>query len=236
MIETRGLIGSIEAADAMLKAANVSLMGQTKVGGGLTTVMVRGDVGAVKAAVDAGAAAAVRVGELIAVHVIPRPADEVEGILPSNDPPSSPETEPPAEPEPAPEPELEPTPEPDAAPEPEPEPDCTPKPNLEPESTAALPPETGAEPEDDSEDEAEDAFEEEQEEEPEEKSATDSAPRPAGRVPTRWDAAHLQRLKVTRLRALARDTKEIDMSRNEIRFAKKEELIARILKARGQEE
>lgn len=83
MIETRGLIGAIEAADAMVKAAQVSLMGKEKIGSGLVTVMVRGDVGAVKAAVDAGAAAAKRVGELYGVHVIPSPHDDVEFILPS---------------------------------------------------------------------------------------------------------------------------------------------------------
>ena len=82
MIETRGLVASIEAADAMVKAANVTLIGKEHVGGGLVTVMVRGDVGAVKASVDAGAAAAERVGELVSIHVIPRPHDEVEGILP----------------------------------------------------------------------------------------------------------------------------------------------------------
>ncbi|MDR1490426.1 MAG: BMC domain-containing protein [Desulfovibrio sp.] len=82
MIETKGLVGAIEAADAMVKAANVTLMGKVLVGGGLVTVMVRGDVGAVKAATDAGAAAASRVGELLSVHVIPRPHGEVEMILP----------------------------------------------------------------------------------------------------------------------------------------------------------
>ena len=75
MIETRGLVGAIEAADAMVKAANVTLVGKEHIGGGLVTVMVRGDVGAVKSATDAGAAAAERVGELISVHVIPRPHD-----------------------------------------------------------------------------------------------------------------------------------------------------------------
>lgn len=85
MIETRGLIGSIEAADAMVKAADVTLIGKVHVGGGLVTVMVRGEVGAVKAAVDAGAAAAQRVGNLISQHVIPRPHTEVEGILPHID-------------------------------------------------------------------------------------------------------------------------------------------------------
>ncbi|SCZ04407.1 BMC domain-containing protein [Alkaliphilus peptidifermentans] len=82
MIETKGLVGAIEAADAMVKAANVTLLGKEIVGGGLVTVMVRGDVGAVKAATDAGAAAADRVGELLSVHVIPRPHNEVEIILP----------------------------------------------------------------------------------------------------------------------------------------------------------
>jgi ethanolamine utilization protein EutM len=82
MIETRGLVASIEAADAMVKAANVTLIGKVHVGGGLVSVMVRGDTGAVKAAVDAGGAAAGRVGELVSVHVIPRPHNEVEYILP----------------------------------------------------------------------------------------------------------------------------------------------------------
>ncbi len=82
MIETKGLVGSIEAADAMVKAAKVTLIGKEAIGGGYVTVMVRGDVGAVKAATDAGAAAAQRVGELVSVHVIPRPHSDVEMILP----------------------------------------------------------------------------------------------------------------------------------------------------------
>ena len=82
MVETRGLVGAIEAADAMVKAANVTLVGKEQVGAGLVTVLVRGDVGAVKAATDAGAAAAENVGELNSVHVIPRPHAEVEVILP----------------------------------------------------------------------------------------------------------------------------------------------------------
>ena len=84
MVETKGLIGAIEASDAMVKAANVRLIGKILVGGGLVTVMVRGDVGAVKAATDAGAAAAERVGELKSVHVIPRPHTDVEKILPND--------------------------------------------------------------------------------------------------------------------------------------------------------
>ena len=82
MIETKGLVAAVEAADAMVKAANVSLIGKVLVGGGLVTIMVRGDVGAVKAATDAGAAAAERIGELVSVHVIPRPHGDVEFILP----------------------------------------------------------------------------------------------------------------------------------------------------------
>ena len=136
MIETKGLVGSIEAADAMVKAANVTLIGKVHVGGAYVTVMVRGDVGAVKAATDAGAAAAQRVGELISVHVIPRPHHEVEYILPSlplmdeddddNDPDypqnggeSEPEEESPAEIEET-EESAQPTEEPEAAPEEEP--------------------------------------------------------------------------------------------------------------------
>ena len=82
MVETRGLVASIEAADAMCKAANVTLIGTEKIGSGLVTVMVRGDVGAVKAAVESGTAAASKLGELIASHVIPRPHNDVEKILP----------------------------------------------------------------------------------------------------------------------------------------------------------
>lgn len=82
MVETKGFVGAIEAADAMVKAANVYLIGKETIGGGFVTVMVRGDVGAVKAATDAGAAAAQRVGELVSVHVIPRPHNDVDMILP----------------------------------------------------------------------------------------------------------------------------------------------------------
>ena len=83
MVETRGLVAAVEAADAMLKAANVTLVGTEKIGSGLVSVMVRGDVGAVKAAVEAGGAAGSRLGEIIATHVIPRPHTDVEKILPS---------------------------------------------------------------------------------------------------------------------------------------------------------
>jgi len=91
MIETRGLVGAIEAADAMVKAANVVLVGKEYIGSAYVIVFVRGDVGAVKAATDAGAAAARRVGELVSVHVIPRPDQEVETILPQPAPAPGPE-------------------------------------------------------------------------------------------------------------------------------------------------
>jgi ethanolamine utilization protein EutM len=81
LIETKGLVGAIEAADAMVKAANVQIVGHREIGGGLVTVMVRGDVGAVKAATDAGGVAAGKTGEVVSIHVIPRPHDETEGIL-----------------------------------------------------------------------------------------------------------------------------------------------------------
>ena len=84
MIETKGLVGAIEAADAMTKSANVTLIGYEKIGSGLVTVMVSGDVGAVKASVDAGAAAAEKVGEIVSQHVIPRPHTDVERILPKD--------------------------------------------------------------------------------------------------------------------------------------------------------
>jgi ethanolamine utilization protein EutM len=85
LIETKGLVGAVEAADAMCKAARVTLLSKEMSGGGLVTVMVRGEVGAVKAAVEAGAVGARRVGEVVSTHVIPRPADDLEGYLPSGD-------------------------------------------------------------------------------------------------------------------------------------------------------
>lgn len=85
MIETRGIVAAVEAADAMIKAANVTLVGREQVGGGLVAVFVRGEVGAVKAATDAGAVAANKIGDVVAVHVIPRPSTEVENILPQPD-------------------------------------------------------------------------------------------------------------------------------------------------------
>ena len=187
MIETRGLVASIEAADAMVKAASVTLISKTHVGGGLVTVMVEGDVGAVKAATDAGAAAAERVGELISVHVIPRPAADVAHILDRR-------------PEPKPEPEPEPP-----APEPEPEPEV---PESEPEEAAHT--------------------EEMKEEQPEEAHAE------------KMDLSELTpealgKMTVAKLRIVARELGTTGMSRRDIRFAKKEDLIERITKALGQE-
>ena len=90
MVETRGFVAAVEAADAMMKAANVSLLGSQRVGSGLVTILVRGDVGAVKAATDAGAVAAGAVGEVVSIHVIPRPHNDVEKILPSPAPAPAP--------------------------------------------------------------------------------------------------------------------------------------------------
>ena len=120
MIETKGLIGAIESADTMLKAAEVALLEKTHIGGGLVTVCVVGDVGAVKAAVDAGAAAAQRVGELISVHVIPRPHSSLDGLIVNVHPLTQdlePEDPDPEDPDPDPEDDTEPpAPGPDAEP------------------------------------------------------------------------------------------------------------------------
>ncbi len=167
MIETRGLVAAIEAADAMVKAANVTLSCKEHVGGGLVTVMVRGDVGAVKAATDAGAAAAERVGELLSVHVIPRPHAELEDLL------------------------AGPTPSPDAPPAPDPEPQRAPVASTE--------------------------IEQEEEVVMDLDSLTD---------------ADLEGLAVVRLRAVARQMNLGSMTRKEIRFAKKEELLSAIRAAR----
>ena len=185
MIETRGLVASIEAADAMVKAANVNLTCKEHVGGGLVTVMVRGDVGAVKAAVDAGAAAAERVGDLVSVHVIPRPAGDLEPILGGSGP---------EEAEPSPRPPV-PAPAPAPAPAPEPEPG--------PATSEEAP--------------AEEA------EEPEEETGT-------------ADPDHLYTedemagMTVAQLRTAARTIRIDNMTKKEIRFAKKDELVEAIRK------
>ena len=194
MIETRGLVASIEAADAMVKAANVTLTCKEHVGGGLVTVMVRGDVGAVKGAVDAGAAAAERVGELVSVHVIPRPHEELEGMLttpgpvtPTPKPPEKPEDPPPP---PAEEPPVS-QPEPQPAPEPEPEPA----------------PEAPAE---------------------------DRDGEGGGIQLADLTDEVLEAMPVVKLRSAARSVGLNTMTRKEIRFAKKEELVAAIRAFRDQ--
>lgn len=202
MIETRGLIGSIEAADAMLKAANVTLMNKTQVGGGLVTVMVCGDVGAVKAAVDAGAAAAERVGELLSVHVIPRPAADVESMLDPRKP----------------EPTAAKLPLSQQAPAEEEQ-------SVDTAVSEKLPT--------DAQELAEMESEElEESEEPEEGAGEEETFHLDLSSLTSDD---LRKMTVSKLRAVARKL-ETGMSRKEIRFAKKEELIARIEAVREQEE
>lgn len=199
MIETRGLIGSIEAADAMLKAANVTLMNKTQVGGGLVTVMVCGDVGAVKAAVDAGAAAAERVGELLSVHVIPRPAADVESMLDPRKP----------------EPTAAKLPLSQQAPAEEEQ-------SVDTAASEKLPT--------DAQELAE--MESEESEESEEGAGEEETFHLDLSSLTSDD---LRKMTVSKLRAVARKL-ETGMSRKEIRFAKKEELIARIEAVREQEE
>lgn len=185
MIETRGLVASIEAADAMVKAANVTLTCKEHVGGGLVTVMVRGDVGAVKAAVDAGAAAAERVGELVSVHVIPRPAGDLEPILGGSGP---------EEAEPSPRPPV-PAPAPAPVPEPEPEP--------EPVASEEAPVEETAEPE-------------------EETGTADPD--------HLYTEEEMAGMTVAQLRTAARTIRIDNMTKKEIRFAKKDELVEAIRK------
>ena len=199
MIETRGLVASIEAADAMLKAANVSLQGKEHVGGGLVTVMVRGDVGAVKAAVDAGAAAAERVGELISVHVIPRPHTSLEEILPartSDIPPSPPEP-------PAPKPVL---PEPTEAPE--------------PEVQDASAPEAGGD------SEKTDNSDTVKKETP--KTEAEGIPSSKTAGSGMKEENDLETMKVVELRSLARELGLTSMTRKEINFAQKDLLLEAI--------
>lgn len=185
MIETRGLVASIEAADAMVKAANVTLTCKEHVGGGLVTVMVRGDVGAVKAAVDAGAAAAERVGELVSVHVIPRPAGDLEPILGGSGP---------EEAEPSPRPPV-PAPAPAPVPEPEPEP--------EPVASEEAPVEETVEPE-------------------EETGTADPD--------HLYTEEEMAGMTVAQLRTAARTIRIDNMTKKEIRFAKKDELVEAIRK------
>lgn len=204
MIETKGLVAAIEAADAMVKAANVSLQCKEHVGGGLVTVMVRGDVGAVKAATDAGAAAAERVGELISVHVIPRPHTELEDILGELPPPDG-------GPGPEPEPAAEETPaEPAVTPEPQ-EPETPEAPARQEEPAPVEEAEPAEEPQPDTAEGPAAPGKEDQAAPGEE--LTDKA---------------LEAMPVVQLRVLARSLNVESMTRREIRDAKKEPLLAAI--------
>ena len=192
MIETKGLVGAIEAADTMVKAADVTLAGKEHIGGGLVTVMVRGDVAAVKSAVDAGAAAAERVGELISVHVIPRPAGDVEAILPH--PGGTRESPNPPEPE---------------------NPGNGPKGPAGPQSPGSEKPvKRGPGPAQDG------------------KISPQGATEKRGK---RTTGEELKKMTVSRLRAEARALGTTGMTPREIRYAKKEELIARMERALGME-
>lgn len=223
MIETKGLVGSIEAADAMVKAANVTLIGKVHVGGAYVTVMVRGDVGAVKAATDAGAAAAQRVGELISVHVIPRPHHEVEYILPSlplldddddDNGPDSPLKGGESEPEEETPSEIEKTADVDEA--------------TDVEESAEVEKSTEAAPVEESE-----PVEEELASAEEEPVETTEAAETAGTTVSEVDIAReLEGLAVKELRKLARKTEGIAIVGREISAANKKLLISEITKAR----
>ena len=205
MIEVYGYLTAVEALDSALKAANVTRLDVVKVRGGLVTVLVEGDVGAVKAAMDASAAAAERIGTVVSVHVIPRPASDVERML--KGPGGGPKTEPPkAEPEP-----KEPEPEERKAEEPKAEP---PEADLEPETPEPEPEPEAPEPE---------------------KPAQAVMPEPAGpeRKPEAGKAAavtpeEMKAMSVDGLRRLARELEIPSMTRAEIRYAKKQELIQKI--------
>lgn len=241
MIETRGLVAAIEAADAMIKAANVTLTCKEQIGGGLVTVMVRGDVGAVKAATDAGAAAAERVGELIAVHVIPRPHEELEPILepapdqrPGGGKPQEPKT--PEAPEDAGGAE---TPieeglaeEKSEAEEPKAEMSIEEAPAEERSEAEEPKPATTEEDSESKKSEAEN-FEAEAvtetpiEEAPAEETSAAEASPAAARVT--YTLEELSGMSVARLRDVARRIGVNTMTRKEIRFAKKQELLERIV-------
>lgn len=205
MIEVYGYLTAVEALDSALKAANVTRLDVVKVRGGLVTVLVEGDVGAVKAAMDASAAAAERIGTVVSVHVIPRPASDVERML--KGPGGGPKTEPPkAEPEP-----KEPEPEERKDEEPEAEP---PEVDLEPETPEPEPEPEAPEPE---------------------KPAQAAMPEPAEpeRKPEAGKAAavtpeEMKAMSVDGLRRLARELEIPSMTRAEIRYAKKQELIQKI--------
>ena len=187
MIELYGYLAAVEALDSALKAANVSSLGATKVGGGLVTVMVEGDVGAVKASMDAAASAAERVGEVISVHVIPRPHESVGEML---KPPTPPAPEKSPEPDPEPKPELKLEPEAEAVPE------ASETPIAEVSDNAVI----------------------------EEPVKAES-----------YTEEMLEKMSVSKLRTIARELQVNNMTREQIRFGKKTELIQNILEFTGRE-
>ena len=228
MIETRGLVAAIEAADAMVKAANVTLTCKEHVGGGLVTVMVRGDVGAVKAATDAGAAAAERVGELISVHVIPRPHEELEFLMKGPEPTKA----------------EEPVKEPEA------EVSVEASEEVETEVSVEAPEEAEAEEvseeisEEISEEQAEEEVQESEEAEPEEEAPQadpiaaalmEKKPKPATKAEdikaasAGYTQETLYKLSVSKLRDVARKLQVDNMTKKDIQFAKKQELVKKIL-------
>lgn len=187
MIELYGYLAAVEALDSALKAANVSSLGATKVGGGLVTVMVEGDVGAVKASMDAAASAAERVGEVISVHVIPRPHESVGEMLKPSTPPAPEKS---SESEPKPEPELKLEPEAETVPE------VSETPIAEVSDNAVI----------------------------EEPVKAES-----------YTEEMLEKMSVSKLRTIARELKVDNMTREQIRFGKKTELIQNILEFTGRE-
>lgn len=189
MIELYGYLAAVEALDSALKAANVSSLGATKVGGGLVTVMVEGDVGAVKASMDAAASAAERVGEVISVHVIPRPHESVGEMLKPSTPPA-PEKSSESAPEPKPEPELKLEPEAETVPE------VSETPIAEVSDNAVI----------------------------EEPVKAES-----------YTEEMLEKMSVSKLRTIARELQVDNMTREQIRFGKKTELIQNILEFTGRE-
>lgn len=235
MIETHGLVAAIEAADAMVKAANVTLTCKEQVGGGLVTVMVRGDVGAVKAATDAGAAAAERVGELISVHVIPRPHQEVETIL--DGPDREPKTPSGGE-EKLSSPKEEITDEVTGAEESESLKEEAPA--KEEESQEARTEEAKLTEPQETEPVMEDEIQEAQREEPEETEHAEPAedspaeeddgqPEQDSADTAEYTPEALSQMSVARLRDVARKLEVDNMTKKDIRFAKKQELIEKIL-------
>lgn len=236
MIETHGLVAAIEAADAMVKAANVTLTCKEQVGGGLVTVMVRGDVGAVKAATDAGAAAAERVGELISVHVIARPHEELEEILgdPDDAAPKAPEgpveEDPPTIPEAEEEPEVIEAPETAETEAAAPEADKTETAEPESEEAEALKELETAEAETSKELETAEAEISKAPETAETEAA--EAPKTAKTAEKaakqKYTAGFLSSMSVAKLRELARQLGIDNMTKADIRFAKKQELVEKI--------